>query len=119
MAGSFDAPAFAPPWRADACGVTVEARLTPRGGRDVIEGVGRSSDGRAMLLVRVRAVPENGKANDAARKLLAEAAGVPTSAVELVAGAGARRKTFRIAGEPSVVAAALEGAAAWRRERPR
>ncbi|HEX8662715.1 MAG TPA: DUF167 family protein [Beijerinckiaceae bacterium] len=111
MAGSLDAPAAALPWRADAGGVTVAARLTPRADRDAVEGITISSDGRAVLLARVRAVPENGKANDAARRLLAAAAGVPASSVELVAGATARLKTFRIAGEPGAVAAALERAA--------
>jgi hypothetical protein len=115
MAASSDAPR-ALPWRTEAGGVTVEARLTPRADRDRLDGVGRSSDGRAVLLARVRAVPENGKANDAARKLLAAAAGVPASAVTLAAGATARLKTFRIAGEPAAVAAALERAAAPRKD---
>jgi uncharacterized protein YggU (UPF0235/DUF167 family) len=67
-----------------------------------------------VLLARVRAVAEGGKANEAARRLLADAAGVPASRVELVAGAAARVKTFRIAGDPPAVAAALSRAAgAW------
>ncbi|HEX8168560.1 MAG TPA: DUF167 family protein [Beijerinckiaceae bacterium] len=99
------------PWEPRSDGLILHLRLTPRADRDAIEGVGRLSDGRAVLLARVRAVPENGKANEAARRLLAEAAGVPASAVALVAGAGARQKTFRIAGEPAAVAAALERAA--------
>jgi uncharacterized protein YggU (UPF0235/DUF167 family) len=106
MPGSPDAL----PWRADADGIVVTTRLTPRADRDAIDGVGRLSDGRAVLLARVRAVAENGKANEAARRLLAKAADVPASAVALAMGATARLKTFRIAGEPGAIAAALEQA---------
>jgi hypothetical protein len=107
MPGSPDAL----PWRADADGIVVTTRLTTRADRDAVDGVGRLSVGRAVLLARVRAVAENGRANEAARRLLAEVADVPASAVELTAGAAARVKTFRIAGEPRAVAAALEHAA--------
>ena len=53
------------PWRATPDGVVVACRLTPKGGRDAIDGAATLADGTRVLLVRVRAVPENGKANDA------------------------------------------------------
>jgi hypothetical protein len=111
MPGSPNAPASALPWRVDADGVVVAMRLTPRADRDAIHGVGRSSDGGPVLLARVRAVPEAGRANEAARRLLAKVADVPASAVALTAGATARLKTFRIAGEPGAIAAAIKRAA--------
>ena len=69
--------------------------MTPRGGRDAIEGVEALADGRPVLKVRVRAVPEDGAANEGVRRLLAKALGLPASAVRLEAGATARLKTFR------------------------
>jgi hypothetical protein len=55
----------ADPWTAAADGVVIDVRLTPRGGRDAIEGTERRADGRAVLKVRVRAVPAAGEANSA------------------------------------------------------
>ncbi|HWA60200.1 MAG TPA: DUF167 family protein [Caulobacteraceae bacterium] len=73
-------------------------RLTPRGGRDAIDGWARDADGRAHLKVRVSAAPTEGEANAALIALVAKAAGRPKSAVRLVAGASARVKTLEIDG---------------------
>jgi uncharacterized protein YggU (UPF0235/DUF167 family) len=88
-------------------GLEVRVRVTPRGGRDAIDGIEALSNGRRVLKVRVRAVPEDGAANEAVRRLLAKALGLPASAVSLEAGATARLKTFLIAGEAEPLAAAL------------
>jgi uncharacterized protein (TIGR00251 family) len=48
--------------------------------------------------LRVTAPPENGKANDAVVRLLAEALGVPTSDVSIVSGHGARDKVVSLRG---------------------
>src|SRR5579871_5440636 len=37
------------PWRASAVGISVALRVTPRGGRDDIEGIETLSDGRSVL----------------------------------------------------------------------
>ena len=95
------------PWRIRPEGLEVRVRVTPRGGRDAIGGIEALSDGRRVLKVRVRAVPEDGAANEAVRRLLAKALGLPASAVSLEAGATARLKTFLIAGEAEPLAAAL------------
>lgn len=87
-------------------------RVTPRGGRDAIDGVEALSDGRPVLKVRVRAAPEDGAANEGVRRLLAKTLRVPASAVTLEAGATARLKIFLIAGEGGALArdiAALTG----------
>ena len=81
--------------------------MTPRGGRDAIDGVEALSDGRRVLKVRVRAVPEDGAANEGVRRLLAKALRLPASAVSLETGATARLKTFLIAGEAEPLAAKL------------
>ena len=82
-------------------------RLTPKGGRDAIDGVETMSDGKAVLKARVRAVPEDGKANAALVELIAKALRVPRSAVTVVAGQTSRVKTLEIAGDGAELAAAL------------
>jgi hypothetical protein len=97
-----------PPWRAAPDGVIVACRLTPKGGRDAIDGAATLADGTRVLLVRVRAVPEDGKANDALIRLIADKAGVPPSRARLVAGAKSRLKQVAISGDPAALIAALE-----------
>ena len=89
-------------------GVSLQVRLTPKGGRDAVEGWMPGADGVAYLKARVRAVPEDGKANTALTELLAERLAVPKSAVRVVAGGSARLKRIEIAGNAAVLAARLE-----------
>ena len=96
------------PWKPAAGGLLVVVRATPKGGRDSIDGIETLSDGQCVLKMRVRAVPADGEANDALRKLLAKAAVVPTSAVEIIQGESARLKTFRISGSAPEMATRLE-----------
>jgi uncharacterized protein len=95
------------PWTASADSVVVDVRLTPRGGRDAIEGIERRADGRAVLKARVRAAPSAGEANTALCRLLAVTLGIAPGRVTLVAGATARVKRLRLAGEPAALVAAL------------
>jgi uncharacterized protein len=101
-----------PPWRSLPDGLAVSVRATPKGGRDAIDGITQLSDGRVAMKVRVRAAPADGEANDALARVIAGAAGVPPSAVELLQGAAGRFKTFRVLGDPVKLAAALERAVA-------
>ncbi len=82
-------------------------RLTPRSSRDAVEGVETLSDGRNVLKARVRAVPEDGKANEALLRLLAKALDVPFRALSLSSGATGRTKVIRIEGSPDVVVTRL------------
>ncbi|MGV6872598.1 DUF167 family protein [Pseudochelatococcus sp. B33] len=94
------------PWRIIDGGATVAVRLTPRGGRDAIDGPGELSDGRKVLLARVRQAPEDGAANAALLKLLAKSAGIPASAAEIVSGHTSRIKIVRLNGDgPGIVGA--------------
>lgn len=81
-------------------GVRLIVRLTPAGGADAIDGAGEDSSGQRFLKARVRAAPEDGKANAALAALIAKALGVPKSAVRLVRGAKSRLKTIDVTGEP-------------------
>ena len=73
-------------------------RLTPRGGRDAIEGFAEDEAGRPLLKVRVAAPPVEGEANAALVKLLAKALALPRSAVRLASGETARIKVLEIEG---------------------
>jgi uncharacterized protein (TIGR00251 family) len=101
--------AAAPCYRREADGVVVSVRLTPRSGRDSIDGVGLLSDGRAVAQIRVRALPAEGEANAALTALLAKRLHVPKSAVTIAAGHGARLKQVRIAGDPAVLTKEIDG----------
>jgi uncharacterized protein len=95
------------PWTATADGVVVDVRVTPRGGRDAIDGIEHRADGRAVLKVRVRAAPADGEANTALRRLIAGAVGVAPRDVTIASGATSRGKRVRITGEAAAVIAAL------------
>ncbi len=69
-------------------------RLTPRGGIDAIDGV--APDG--ALRARVAAAPVDGAANSALVRLLADRLELPPTAVRIVKGATARRKTIVVEG---------------------
>ena len=88
-------------------GIRLHLRVTPNAGVERIEGTETRDDGTTVLRVRVKAVPDKGKANAAVIALLAKAVGVPKSAITLVSGDTARFKTLRIAGDPADLTAAL------------
>jgi uncharacterized protein len=96
------------PWTITADGLMLSLRLTPKGGRDAIEGIDILADGRAVLRARVRAVASDGAANAALASLLGKALGVATGRIHLVAGATGRVKRLRIDGDGRALAAALE-----------
>ena len=73
-------------------------RLTPRGGRDRIDGWAVDEAGRRVLKVRVAAPPVEGEANAALVRLIAKALGQPKSAVRIVSGDTARIKQLEIDG---------------------
>ena len=86
-------------WQATATGVTLRLRVTPNAGRDAIDGVETRADGEPVLRLRVRAVPDKGRANAAVIALLAAALAAPKSRVTVLAGATARLKTVAVVGD--------------------
>ncbi len=86
-------------WRAAAGGIAIDVRLTPKGGADRIDGPAELAGGRAVLRVRVRAVPEKGKANAALERLIAGALGVAPGNVAVACGHRARIKTVQVSGD--------------------
>lgn len=96
------------PWTASANGLVLSVRLTPKGGRDAVDGIETLADGRAVLKLRVRAAPTGGEANDALIRLLAKTLDVAPRCVNLTAGAGARIKRVAVEGDAAILAARLE-----------
>lgn len=94
-------------WRYAGNGVSLALRVTPRGGRDGVDGIETLANGRQVLKVRVRAVAEDGEANKAVITLLSQSLRVPRSSIRLVAGATARIKQLEIDGDPRTLADAL------------
>lgn len=90
--------------------VRLSIRLTPNGGRDAIEGVETDAGGDSYLKARVRAVPEDGKANKALVELVAKTYGLPKSAIRIVSGETARKKILRIDGNPEDLRKKIEKA---------
>lgn len=95
-------------FRTEKDGITVFVRLTPKSSRDAVEGVAEAADGRRHLLARVRAVPEDGKANKGLEKLLAKTLGVAGGSVAVIGGATSRLKQVHVAGDPVALAGRLE-----------
>jgi uncharacterized protein (TIGR00251 family) len=96
------------PWIVSGEGLVLAVRVTPKGGRDAIDGIAQLADGACVLKLRVRAAASEGEANAAVIALLAAALGVPARDVSLVAGGRGRRKRLRIGGAGAALAAALE-----------
>jgi uncharacterized protein len=101
-------------WQSEADALILLVRLTPKGGRDAIEGVARLADGRSVLKVRVRAPASAGEANAALVKLIATTLAVAPRDVSLFAGLSSRVKRVKIAGASAALAAALEEICATR-----
>lgn len=89
-------------------GVELFIRLTPKSARDALEGAEIRDDGACALKARVRAVPEDGKANAALIALLAKSLKIPASQIKLVSGATARQKCLFLSGDAAGLAARLE-----------
>jgi uncharacterized protein (TIGR00251 family) len=71
----------------------LRVRLQPRAGRSEVVG---ERDG--AVVIRVAAPPVDGRANEALCAFIAERAGVPKSAVRVVAGSRSRDKLVRVEG---------------------
>jgi uncharacterized protein (TIGR00251 family) len=88
-------------------GVTLPVRLTPKSGRDEITGV-ETFGGEAVLKARVRALPEDGRANAALERLIAHWLKVPPSSVSVAQGGKSRTKRVLIEGDAKTLARLIE-----------
>src|SRR5882724_10130241 len=104
------------PWRYSTQGISVALRVTPRGGRDDIDGLETLANGRSVLKVRVRAIAEGGEANRAVTELLAKALGVPKGRVKILSGMTSRLKQVAVDGDPKTLGETLRRVVAARPE---
>ena len=96
------------PWVVSVDGLVVTVRLTPKAGRDSIDGIAHLSDGRSALKARVTAAPSDGEANSALTRLLAQTLRIAPSNITLIGGAASRVKRMLIKGDVRAVLTALE-----------
>lgn len=89
-----------PPITSTPTGVRITLQVQPRASETALAG--RHGD---ALKVRVQSPPVDGAANDALIRFLSEALGVRRTAVRIVSGEGARRKTVIVEGITLVDAA--------------
>lgn len=73
-------------------------RVTPKSAADSVEGLHVGADGKSALALRVRALPDKGKANKAVIALFADWARCAKRDIDVVRGATARIKTLRVSG---------------------
>ncbi|MBX3030793.1 MAG: DUF167 domain-containing protein [Chloroflexi bacterium] len=90
-------------------------RLTPRGGRDGVDG----ADAEGRLRVRVAAPPVDGAANESLIRLLARELGTGRSSVMLVGGATSREKRLWVGVSVDVVRVRWPGVVAEASAAPR
>ena len=96
-------------WRETDLGLDVRLMVIPKSSRDEIVGIVDGGEG-AVLKVKVRVVPEKGKANLAVVKLLSKALKIPKSTFEIVSGSTNRRKIVRIHGKSENILQCLKTA---------
>ncbi|CAN5887368.1 DUF167 domain-containing protein [soil metagenome] len=73
-------------------------RVTPKGGRDGLDGWALDAEDRPYLKVRVSAVAAEGAANAALLAFLAKTLKRPKSALRIVSGESARVKMVEVEG---------------------
>jgi uncharacterized protein (TIGR00251 family) len=95
------------PWRYSTQGISVALRVTPRGGRDDIDGLETLANGRTVVKVRVRAIADGGEANRAVTELIAKALGVPKANVRILSGVTSRLKQIAVDGDPAKLGESL------------
>ena len=88
----------------------LSVRVTPRGGRDAVEGWARDEAGRPILKIRVATAGAGGAANASVLAVLAKALGRPKSALTLVSGQTARVKRIEVEGMDETQVFAVLGA---------
>jgi uncharacterized protein len=103
-------------WRYFTQGISVALRVTPRGGRDDIDGLETLANGRSVVKVRVRAIADGGEANCAVTELLAKALGVPKASVRILSGTTSRLKHIAVDGDPAKLGETLRALTAARKD---
>ncbi|HEY5648502.1 MAG TPA: DUF167 domain-containing protein [Nitrospiria bacterium] len=89
--------------REDKDSLTFPVIVQPRASKNGIVGI----HGKA-LKIRMTAPPVDGEANSACMAFLSKTLGVPKNHIEIIQGAGSRKKTIRVTGmEPKTLLSRL------------
>lgn len=96
--------ALPPCFRPHKAGWALSLLCTPKAAQDRIGDVIEDGKEGFTLKIAVRAVPEDGKANDSIVKLLGKSWDLPKSSFTLLQGGASRRKTFLIEGDATRIA---------------
>jgi uncharacterized protein len=94
------------PWRVVAGGLALAVRVTPKSSRDAVDGL-ETRGAQTALKVRVRAPPEDGKANAAVAEVIAHWLDVAKRSVAVTGGLTSRDKTVTLSGDADIIAGAL------------
>lgn len=89
-------------------GVIVAIRVTPKAGRQGIDGIIADAAGRPVVKISVTATPEDGKANKAVIALLSRVWNIPKSAISVQSGQKSRNKILRITGDTPTLELRIE-----------
>lgn len=81
------------PYRKTKEGIVIEVKVEPRSSKKGISGV--MGD---MLKVKLTAPPVEGAANEQLIEVISEATGAKKSAIKIIRGASAKKKTLEIKG---------------------
>ncbi len=95
-----------PFWRPLPDGVAVAVKVQPKSRRPGVHGTAPSGEGE-RLRIGVSEAADGGRANRAACAALADALGLPASAVQLTLGTTSREKTLHVSGDPAALGAKL------------
>ena len=90
-----------------ATGILLPVRLTPKSSCDEIGGI-EAFGGAAVLKARVRALPEDGGANEVLAKLVAHWLKLPPSSVSVAQGGKSRMKHVLVEGDAATLAPLIE-----------
>jgi uncharacterized protein (TIGR00251 family) len=88
-------------------GIMLPVRLSPKSSRDEIVGI-EEFGGAAVLKARVRALPEDGRANEALARLVARWLKLPPSSVSVAQGGKSRTKQILLEGEAGTLESLIE-----------
>ena len=72
-------------------GIQIRVRASPRSAKDLVEGI--EGD---YIKIRLRAIPEKGKANEAIIKILAKFFDIAPTKISIISGQTSRIKTVEI-----------------------
>jgi uncharacterized protein (TIGR00251 family) len=87
------------PFIAESAGIRLVVRLTPKGGRDAVDGVVTTADDRSALAIRVAAPPFESAANEALIAFLAKALKLRKRDITIRSGETSRIKVLHLDGD--------------------